>query len=96
MKRNEPKSDYSDGTFIFEFDSNFDMKGMEFTNITKVRTKKYIIELNEDRNVSRYLYEKDGRINKTLLVNYYNNPNAKHKVETIVCEFDDPLKAEIL
>ncbi len=87
VKRNEPKNDYSDGTFIFEFDSNFDMKSMEFTNITKARTKKYIIELNKDRNVSRYLYEKDGRINRTLLVNYNNSPNAKYKVETILCNF---------
>ena len=89
VKKNEPKNDYSDGTFIFEFDSNFDLKSMKFTNVTKKLNRNFIIELNEDRNVSRYLYEKDGRIHKTLLVNYNNNPNAKHKVETIVCYFEE-------
>jgi len=89
VRKNEPKNDYSDGTFIFEFDSNFDMKGMVFTNVTKKISRNFIIELNEDRNVSRYLYEKDGRINKTLLVNYNNSPNAKYKVETTVCYFEE-------
>jgi len=89
LRKNEPKNDYSDGTFIFEFDSNFDMKRMEFTNVKKNLNRNCIIELNEDRNVSRYLYEKDGIINKTILVNYNNSPNAKHKVETIVCYFEE-------
>ena len=89
LRKNEPKNDYSDGTFIFEFDSNFDMKSMKFTNVTKKLNRNFIIELNEDRNVSRYLYEKDGRINKTILVNYNKSPNAKHKVETIVCYFEE-------
>ncbi|MEN8119723.1 MAG: hypothetical protein ABFS35_05230 [Bacteroidota bacterium] len=89
LRKNEPKNDYSDGTFIFEFDSNFDMKGMKFTNVTKKLSRNFIIELNKDRNVSRYLYEKDGRINKTLLVNYNNSPTAKYKVETTVCYFEE-------
>ena len=89
LRKNEPKNDYSDGTFIFEFDSNFDMKSMKFTNVTKKLNRNFIIELNKDRNVSRYLYEKDGRINKTLLINYNNSPNAKYKVETIVCYFEE-------
>ncbi|RLD76739.1 MAG: hypothetical protein DRJ10_13120, partial [Bacteroidetes bacterium] len=89
VKKNEPESVYSDGTFIFEFDSNFDMKSMEFTNVTKKLNRNYIVELNEDRNVSRYLYRKDGIINKTILISYDNSPNAKHKVETVVCYFEE-------
>ena len=87
-KKNEPANVYSDGTFIFKFDNNFDLKGIEFTNANKSLKKKCIIELNEDRNVSRYLYEENGRINRTILLNYDNSPNAKHKVEATECYFE--------
>ncbi len=89
VKKNEPENVYSDGTFVYEFDSKFDMKRMEFTNVAKSLNRNCIIELNEERNVSRYLYEKDGIINKTILVNYNDNPNAKYKVETVVCYFKE-------
>ncbi len=88
LRKNEPKNDYSDGTFIFEVDSNFDMKSMEFIKVDKSLSRKCVIELNKDRNVSRYLYEKDGSIDRTLLVNYNNSPDAKYKVETISCFFE--------
>ena len=87
--KNEPQNDFSDGTFIFEFDNNFDIKRMDFTNANKSLSRNYIVELNEDRNVSRYLYEKNGKINKTLVINYNSDPNAKYKVETIACYFED-------
>lgn len=89
VRKNEPENVYSDGTFIFEFDSNFDMKGMEFTNANKSLTRKCFVELNEEKNVSRYLYEKNGRIDRTILVNYNNNPDAKYKVETTICYFEE-------
>lgn len=89
VKKNEPKNVYSDGTFTYEFNRNFDMKRMEFTNGNNSINRNCIIELNKDRYVSRYLYEKNGRINKTILVNYNDKPDAKHKVETVVCYFED-------
>jgi len=89
LRKNEPENVYSDGTFIFEFDSNFDMKRMEFISADKNLSRKCIIELNENRNVSRYLYEKGGIIYRTLLVNYNNSPDAKYKVETITCHFEE-------
>jgi len=88
LKKNEPEDVYSDGTFIFEFDNNLDIKNMEFISVDKNLCKKCIIELNEDRNVSRYLFEKDGRIDRTLLFTYNNSPDAKYKVEIISCSFD--------
>ena len=89
QKKHEPKNNFSDATIIFEFDNHFDMKSIEFKNSAKALSKKCIIELNEDRNVSRYLYEKDGKINRTILIHYNDNPNAKYKVEKIVCYFED-------
>lgn len=89
LKKNKPENAFSDGTYIFEFDNNFDMKYMEFTSANKGLNRKCIVELNEDRNVSRYLYEKDGTINRTLLMNYNNKPDAKHKVEIVECFFED-------
>lgn len=89
IRKNEPENTFSDGTFIFEFDDNFDLKHMEFTNANKSLSRKCIVELNADKNVSRYLYEKDGIINRTLLMNYNNKPNAKNKVEIVECFFED-------
>ncbi len=88
-KRNIPENVYSDGTYIFEFDENFDLKSMEFNNLVKSINRNCIVELNKEGNVSRYLYKKDGWVNKTLLINYNNNPDAKHKVERIACFFED-------
>ena len=88
-KKNIPENVYSDGTLIFEFDDHFDMKSMQFNNVSKDLSRKCIIELNDDRYVKRYLYEKNGKINKTILINYNNNPDAKYKVEKIVCYFED-------
>ena len=89
VRKNEPENVYSDGTFIFEFDDNFDMKYMEFTNSRKDLNRKCIVELNEDRNVSRYLYKKDGIIHRTILLDYDDSPSAKHKVEITICYFED-------
>jgi len=89
VKKNIPENVYSDAVLIFEFDNNFDLKSMELINAAKTLSKKCYVELNEEKNVKRYLYEKDGKINRTILVNYNNNPDAKHKVETIVCYFED-------
>ena len=89
QRKNEPENVYSDGTFTFEFDSNWDMKFMEFAGRDKKLNRKCYIELNEDRNVSRYLYEKDGIINRTILMDYDDSPNAEHKVEITICYFED-------
>lgn len=89
VKKNIPENVYSDGTYVFDFDQNFDLKSMEFNNLAKSINRNCIIELNEEGNVSRYLYKKDGWVNKTLLINYNNNPDAKHKVERIACFFED-------
>jgi hypothetical protein len=89
LRKNEPENVYSDGTFTFEFDSNWDMKFMEFAGRDKKLNRKCFIELNEDRNVSRYLFEKEGRIHRTITIDYDDSPNAKHKVEIIIYYFED-------
>jgi len=89
LRKNEPANTYTDGTFVFEFDGNYDMKSMEFICADKNLNKKCIIEVNKDGNVSRYLFEKDGKISKTMQVNYDNSPNAKYKFETIECFFEE-------
>lgn len=88
-RKNEPENVYTDGMFTYEFDENFDMKSMEFKGKDKNLNKKCFVELNDKRHVSRYLYEKDGKIRKTILMNYNDDPNAKHKVEVILCLFED-------
>ncbi len=88
QERNEPKNRFSDGTFIYEFDNNFDLKKMEFKGADKTLSRTCFVELNEDRHVSRYLYKKNGIIERTLLINYNKDPNADYKYETITCYFE--------
>ncbi|MFN8258438.1 MAG: hypothetical protein U0W24_22305 [Bacteroidales bacterium] len=87
-KTRDPNDVYIDGTLVFEFDANFDLKSMEFTGADKNLNKKCILLLNKDRYVTSYLYEKDGVISKSLLINYFNSKDAKYKYETISCSFE--------
>ena len=89
LRKNKPENVYTDGTFTFEFDENFDMKYMEFIGRDKTLNRKCFVELNEDGYVKRYLYKKNGIIYRTLLINYNHEPNADYKVETITCHFED-------
>lgn len=88
VEKNKPVNKFSDGTFVYEFDNNFDLKSMEFISAAKELSKKCFVELNKDGYVSRYLYKNNGIINKTLLINYNNKPGAKYKYETITCQFE--------
>jgi hypothetical protein len=89
-RQNDPANNYSDGTFNFEFDNQYNLASVAFNNINKSENWKCIIELNEAGNVSRYVYQNNGVVRKTLLVNYYlNDSKAKYKAETITCTFED-------
>lgn len=88
QERNEPENKFSDGTFIYEFDDNFDLKKMEFKGFDKTLSRTCFVELNDERNVSRYLYKRNGIIERTLLINYNKDPNADYKYETITCHFE--------
>lgn len=89
IRQHDPVNVYSDGKFIFEFGDNFTLKSVEFKNNKKTEDWKTVVEVNEEGNVSRYVYINKGKVNQTLLVNYNNDPEAKHKVETISCFFED-------
>lgn len=89
-RRNQPANNYSDGEFIYEFDNSFNLKSAAFTNIKKTENWKTYIELNADGYASNYIYENQGAIRNSLLINYYlDDPRAKYKVETISCAFED-------
>jgi lipopolysaccharide export LptBFGC system permease protein LptF len=89
-RTNQPANTFSDGVFTYEFKDRNTLSSVSFENKKKTESWKTIIEVNEDGNVSRYLYDKNGKIRQTLLVNYYpDDPRARHKVETITCTFED-------
>ncbi len=86
-KHNEPENKYSDGTLVFEFDDNFDLKRIEFKGADKNLSRTCLVELNEDRNVVKYSYIKEGMVKRTLDIIYNNDPNADYKYETITSHF---------
>ncbi len=89
-RKNDPPNPYSDGEFIYEFQGDYNLNNVAFTNLTKTENWKTYIELNEDGYVSGYIYENQGAIRNSLMINYYlNDPDAKYKVETISCAFED-------
>jgi hypothetical protein len=89
-RNNDPANTFSDGIFNYEFENNYILKSVSFSNQSKSEDWKCILELNEAGNVSRYVYQNKGAVHRTLLINYFlNNPTAKNKVETITCTFED-------
>jgi hypothetical protein len=85
----DPKNDYSDGTFIYEFDDAHQLKSAAFTNYKQTEKWKTSIETNTLGYVTRYIYDVNGHISSTLLINYF--PDAKGKnytFETITCTFE--------
>ncbi len=89
-QKSDPVNDYADGTFRFEFDYTGHLQHVSFKNIKNTEDWKTTLEVNDAGNVSRYIYRKSGKVNKTLLVNYYlDDPSAKYKVETVTCVFED-------
>jgi hypothetical protein len=89
-RQNDPVNDYSDGTFTYEFDNLNSLKSVSFINFKNTENWKTFIEQNADGDVSRYVYQNGGVVNRTLLVNYYlEDPKAKYKVETVTCTFED-------
>ncbi len=90
-RNNDPPNSYSDGTFVFTYTSDYTLKSTSFNNVSNQENWiTYIETKNEQGWVSRYVYKVNGKVNKTLLVNYYHdNPHAKHKYETISCVFED-------
>lgn len=88
-RQNSPANNFADGTFNFEYDPSGNLKTVAFQNKKKNENWKTVVELNDEGNVSRYVYINNDKVNRTLLVEYHNEPGAKHKVETISCYFED-------
>jgi hypothetical protein len=89
-KNTNPKNDYGDGAFTYEFDSDYTLQSLAFTNNNKSEDWKTFIEVNDMGYVSSYIYQNKGWVHQTLLINYYlNDPGAKHKIEKIICTFED-------
>ena len=89
VRRNDPANEYSDGEFTYEFGPDHTLISVSFINNKKTENWKTFIELNEKGDVASYIYENNGVIRNSLLINYYlNSPNARYKVETIGCSFE--------
>lgn len=89
-RKHNPANTFSDGRFVFEYDNDHILKSVEFKNNKGNEDWKTMVEVNEAGNVSRYVYINKDKVSHTLLVNYYlDDPKAKHKVETITCNFED-------
>ncbi len=89
-RKNDPVNNFSDGTYQYEFDDIGNLKTVTFRNTSNTENWKTFIELNEQGFVSRYVYKDKGVVNRTLLVNYFlDDPDAKYKVETVTCTFED-------
>ena len=87
---NDPANKYSDGTYDFEFTTPNYVSKVTFKNTGGSEIKNYIIEVNDDGFVSRYLYQINDKVHQTLLINYFlDDPNAKFKYETTTCIFED-------
>jgi hypothetical protein len=88
-RKNDPANEYSDGEFTYEFGFDYTLKSVSFLNVKKTENWKTYIELNKDWYVSNYIYENQGAIRNSILINYYlDDPNARFKVETISCSFE--------
>jgi hypothetical protein len=87
-RQSDPANAYADGTFTYEFEQEDLLKSISFKNVKNTENWTTYIEVNEEGNVSRYIYKNKGAVHKTLLVNY-NIPGSKYKVETITCIFED-------
>jgi hypothetical protein len=89
-RNNDPPNSYSDGTFVFTYTPDYTLKSTSFNNVSNQENWITYIETNEKGWVSRYVYKNNGKVRKTLLVNYYHdNPRAKNKYETVSCVFED-------
>ncbi len=89
-RKNDPVNKFSDGVYNYEFDNIGNLKTVTFRNTSNTENWKTFIEQNEQGYVSRYVYKDKGIVSRTLLVNYYlDDPNAKYKVETVTCTFED-------
>lgn len=89
-RNNDPPNSYSDGTFVFTYSPDYTLKSTSFNNVSNQENWITYIETNEMGWVSRYVYKNNGKVRKTLLVNYYHdNPRAKNKFETVSCVFED-------
>jgi len=87
-RHNEPANQYSDGTFTFEFAGDYLLKSTSFVNDTKTENWKTYIEINPEGNVGEYIFENKGVIANSLTINYFSDPKAKQKFETISCSYD--------
>jgi hypothetical protein len=88
-RNNDPPNRYSDGTFVFEYTPDYTLKSVSFKNLSNQENWTTYVETNERGWVSRYVYKNNDKINKTLLVNYFDDPKAKNKFEIISCVFED-------
>ncbi|MBN2214299.1 MAG: hypothetical protein JW723_08640 [Bacteroidales bacterium] len=88
-RRNDPANDYSDGTFTCEFDNHLNLKSLAFRNTGNSENWKTFVELNEEGNVSRYLYQINDFIPQSLDIIYHlDDPGARHQTELINNTFE--------
>ncbi|MBN1598929.1 MAG: hypothetical protein JW894_11605 [Bacteroidales bacterium] len=88
-RKQEPENDYADGTYSYEFDQQGRMTKIAFKNLKNSENWLTFVETNLQGNVSRYVYQVNGKVNKTLLINYYPDTLSGNRFETITCLFED-------
>lgn len=87
VRSNNPPNEYTEGTYTYDFDDAGNLRAGSFRSNSGAENWKTFVELNEEGNVSRYVYQDKGEVSQTLLINY--TPGAPEKVEIISCTFED-------
>lgn len=88
-RQNDPVNNYSDGSFTCEFDDHFNLKSLAFRNKSNTENWVTFVELNKAGNVSRYLYQINDFIPKSLDIIYHlDDSDARHKIEMITNTFE--------
>jgi hypothetical protein len=88
-RRNDPANNYSDGTYTYLFDQQGNLTGLSFQNLANTESWERTIEMNNDGNVSCYIFKKGDVILQSQCYIYHpGGSGAKYPVETVTTSFE--------
>jgi hypothetical protein len=88
-RTNSPPNSYSDGTYLYLFDTDNNLKSISFSNTAKTENWERTVELNKKGYVHCYFDKKENLITQSICMIYNEDkPNAKHPVEVITTIFE--------
>lgn len=88
-RRNDPPNIYSDGTFVYEFDGNENLKNLSFRNLSNTENWERSVDMNINGFVNCYTDKKDGIVLQSTCYIYHDkDPGAKYPVEIITTTFE--------